>query len=190
MRRIAVLFVLTGVVVAGCGGPSQEQKDAAARERARATKLKTAAEEAAVVAVTCRQQVGGLLRALRSTESRLNVGMSFSDYGEQVGDISIGYDNMPIPRMDIDCVGGPGVAGERAFNSYRDAYNTWNSCIADYDCDTDSIDPELQRHWAKASRQTASARSSLVALETEAAEAQEAYEQQRKKAKEAEEALE
>lgn len=189
MRRFVIFIILGGLVVAGCGGPSQEQKEAAVKERAKAKKLKLSAEESAAVAVTCRQQVGGLLRALRSTESRLNVGMSFTDYGEQVGGISIGYDRMPVSRMDFDCVGGPGVAGEKAFNSYQSAYNTWNDCIGDFGCDVDSINPELQKQWAKASRQITRARSALTGLEAEAVTARENYEKQEKKAEQAEEAL-
>lgn len=190
MRRIIIFICLAGVAVAGCGGPSQEQKDAAVKARAEAKKLKRKADEAAALAVTCRQQVTPLLKALRATESRLNVGMTFADYGQQVGDVSIGYDRMPINRMDFNCIGGPGIAGEKAFNSYTAAYNTWNNCIGDFNCDTDSIDPELQKQWAKASRQTTRARSALSGLELAAVSAQDEYEMQEKKARQAEAALE
>lgn len=190
MRRIITFIVVAGLAIAGCGGPSQAKKDAAVKERAEARKLKRSAEEAAAVAVTCRQQVSALLRALRATESRLNVGMTFADYGGQVGDISVFYDKMPINRMDFECVSGPGVQAEKAFNSYQRAYNTWNDCIGDFDCDTDSINPELQKEWAKASRQITRARSALSDLDAEAISAQEAYEKQEKKAKQAEAALE
>ncbi|MCO5316712.1 MAG: hypothetical protein M9938_11215 [Solirubrobacterales bacterium] len=186
MRRTITIFILFALVLSGCGGPSQEQKDAAVKERAKARKLKSAAEDAAAVAVTCRDQVGSLLKALKDTESRLNVGMTFADYGDQVGDISVGYDQMPINQMSPDCISGPGVAGENAFNSYREAYNTWNDCIGDLGCDIDTIDPELQKKWTKASRQITRARSSLSDLETTAVIAQEDYEKQNKKAKAAE----
>lgn len=189
MRRTTIFIILVGLVFVGCGGPSQEQKDAAVRERAKAKKLKKAAEESAALAVTCRQQVGGLLRALRDTESRLNVGMNFADYGDQVGEISIGYDKVPISRMEFNCVGGPGVAGEKAFNAYRSAYDTWNDCVSDFYCDNDSINPELQKEWSKASRQITRARSGLNDLEAQAATDQDAYEEQEKKAKRAEAAL-
>lgn len=52
--------------------------------------------------VICRQRAGSLLKALKSTECRLNVGRPFAAYGVQVGNISAGYDRMPTGQMDLD----------------------------------------------------------------------------------------
>lgn len=190
MYRTFICSLVATLLLAGCGGPSQEERDAAKSARAKAKKLSRAAEEAAVVAVTCREEVGGLLKALRATDSRLTVGMTFADYGEQVGDISVAYDQMSIGQMDFNCVGGAGVAAEKAFNSYTKAYNTWNDCIGDLYCDTDSIQPELQKQWSRATRQIARARSALGSLEAEAAATRQVADDQKKTADRAEAALE
>lgn len=186
----ATLTFLAVLTLTACGGPSQEQKDAAVKARAKARKLNKEADRIAGIAITCRDQVGGLIRALRNTDSRLSVGLTFADYGSQVGSISIAYDRMPINQMDIECISKAGVKSESAFNAYREAYNTWNECIGDLYCDTDSIQPELQRKWSKASRLVVQARSALSDLELEAAMSREAADRQAKKADEAEAALE
>jgi hypothetical protein len=191
VKKTAAAFVVLAVfALTACdSGPTQEEKDAAARERTEATKLAKQADAAATLASTCRQQVGGLLKALRNTGSRLDVGMSFADYGSQVGQISVAYDRIPIGQMDLDCTMGAGVKAEKAFNSYNDAYNAWNDCIGDLYCDMDSVDPELQKNWLKADSQTRQARSALADLDADAVQARAEADQQRKKAEEAEAAL-
>lgn len=39
---------------------------------------------------------------------------------------------------------------EEAMNSYIKGDNIWGDCITDFSCSTNSIDPQLQEHWADA----------------------------------------
>jgi hypothetical protein len=186
-----VLAVLAGLLLTACGdsGPSDEEKKAAADTRAKATKLARQAEAAAAVATGCQQDLGGMLRALRNTGSRLDVGLTFADYSTQVGQISVAYDRIPFKRMDIECIAPAGVKAEKAFGSYSDAYDKWNDCIGDLYCDMDSIESDLQDKWSQADSQTRQARSALSGLEAEAVQAQAEADQQEKKADQAEAAL-
>lgn len=54
-----------------------------------------------------------------------------------------------------------GIPLEEALNAYIEAYNVWNDCIGDVDCDNDSIDPELQEQWAEATERIDDARDAL-----------------------------
>jgi hypothetical protein len=49
-------------------------------------------------------------------------------------------------------------------NSYVKADTVWNDCLTDFDCRTNSIDPQLQDHWADASSNIGDARSGLTSL--------------------------
>ena len=35
-------------------------------------------------------------------------------------------------------------------NSFIKADDLWNECLVDFGCRTESIDPQLQKHWADA----------------------------------------
>ncbi len=184
--------IVAGLFLAACGesGPTDEEKKAAADERAQATKLAREAESAAALAAGCQGDLGGMIRVLRNTGSRLDVGLTFADYSTQVGQISVAYNRIPFKRMDFECISPAGIKAEKAFNSYSDAYDQWNDCIGDLYCDMDSIESDLQGKWSKADRQTREARQALTELETQAAEAQAQADQQEKKADQAEAKLE
>lgn len=192
MKKAAVIVtVLAAFGLAACeSGPTEEEKEAAAQEQTQARQLKREANTAIAIATSCRQDLGGIIRALQNTDSRLTVGMTFDDYSNQVGQISVAYDRIPFGQLHPRCVAGPGVKAEKAFNSYTEAYNAWNDCIGDLYCDMDSIDSSLQDSWAKATRQLNKARSSLVDLEIEAVDASDKADAQKKKADQAEAALE
>lgn len=190
-KMVIVLAVLAGLVLVACGdsGPTEEEKNAAADERDKSVKFARQAESAAAIAVGCRQDLGGLIRALRNTGSRLDVGLTFADYSTQVGKMSIAYDRIPFNRMGIECISVPGIKAEKAFGSYSDAYDSWNDCISDLYCDMDSIDSSLQDSWSKADRLTNEARNGLSDLELGAVDARDRADQQERKAAEAEAAL-
>jgi hypothetical protein len=97
---------------------------------------------------SCIAELGDLVAALEDLDSRLSVGLAFATYSEKVGDLRVAYDRLDVHAVDAVClleVGGP---AEDAVNEYITAYNTWNACIEDVDCDTDSITPDLQANWA------------------------------------------
>jgi hypothetical protein len=122
------------VVASGCGGPSAAEKQA-----------KAAAQQHA----KCKADIGPFLTALKDLNSRLDVGLSFQAYSDQVGNVKVAYDRVPFKQLSLPClkVGGP---AEGALNAYISAYSVWNKCIGDTYCSTDSIDSELQGHWETA----------------------------------------
>lgn len=109
---------------------------------------------------SCGGDVDSFIRSLRVLDSRLNVGLTYPQYRDRLGDISVSYDDAisAIERGDVDrrCL-TIAVRGEKAFNLYIKAQNVWNRCIQDIGCSTDSIEPQLQRIWAKASKRVAQA---------------------------------
>jgi hypothetical protein len=131
---------LLAFAATGCGGPSKAQK-----------------------AQKCQSQIGAFVDALEELNSRLSVGLSFSDYSEKVGTVRVAYDKITPRELDPDCLDAAG-AGESAMNSYVTAYNTWNDCIGSDSCTTDSIDSDLQQDWAEAIPKVKQARSRLEAV--------------------------
>jgi hypothetical protein len=112
-------------------------------------------------AEACLSELDGLLSALQELDSRLGVGLSYSDYSERVGDVRVAYDQVNFGALELSCVTGAGSPLEDALNEHASAQNVWGDCIEDFDCDTDGIDPELQEHWSDASSAVSDAESWL-----------------------------
>lgn len=119
-------------------------------------------EEQFLLFSECKGQTGPFIRALGDLDSRLGVGMNFSEYGAAVGDARVSYDKIRFQRLDPVCTSQVGVPAEDALNAYMRAYTTWNDCIGDLYCSNDSITPSLQGEWAKATRKLAQARRGLA----------------------------
>jgi hypothetical protein len=112
----------------------------------------------------CEEQLGPLLEALEDLDARLDVGLVFQDYTNRVGDVSVEYNRIRFGALSTNCTIEVGVPLEHALNDYIRANNQWNNCIGDFGCSLDSIEPELQRQWRKATREIRKARQSLRAL--------------------------
>lgn len=102
------------------------------------------------LSAVCTSELESLVEALTDLDSRLDIGLSFSEYSERVGDAKVAYDRIDASVLDATCIEAIGTPAETALNAYIDAYNDWNDCIQDSDCSTDSIEPTLQGHWSKA----------------------------------------
>lgn len=150
---------------AGCGGsPEDGAGDPASDTRVSESdaSVVSSAVDDLVDASACTDELAPLLGSLEELDSRLSVGLSFSDYSERVGDARVAYDALDFASLSPDCIKGPGVQLEKALNSYQRAYTTWNDCIGDIDCSNDSIQGELQREWARATVQIGNARKDLL----------------------------
>jgi hypothetical protein len=101
------------------------------------------------------------MTALEDLHSRLGIGLSFQDYSDRVGDVKVAYDSVPFNQLSVACTSGVGVPAEAALNAYIRAYNTWNDCISDDYCSTDSIDSQLQGPWSSATLKITRARTAL-----------------------------
>ena len=138
-------------------GPTQAElrEQEMARERAKARRL----------ARECRDQTDELMAAIDDLAGRLQgLGLSYADYGAEVGDASSAYQALGVGRMKFECLSNVGAPLERSLNSYIQAGNVWGDCFEDFDCDVDSIDPQLQDHWAKAGVAASQAKRGLSSM--------------------------
>jgi hypothetical protein len=138
---------------------AHKAKEKRAFEAERKARLKREAEarRAAVAEYqSCRDQVDPFLKDLKTVNARLSVGITESTFSELVGAASVSHDDLDgAALVDIaqgDCLDAAGSL-ETALNKYIVAASTWNDCLYEDDyCTTDSIDPQLQRNWAAATR--------------------------------------
>ena len=161
--RFALVLAVVGVTLAaitasGCGGPSAAEKQAKAAAGAHAAHLAAYRK--------CKTQVGPFLSALEDLNSRLDVGLSFSDYGTRVGDVRVAHDAAPFDELGAACLSVVAVPAEAAMNAYVKAYNKWNNCFNDDYCTTDSISPELQAPWGTATGKIERAQAGLEQIRT------------------------
>lgn len=118
-------------------------------------------EAAQAEADECQSQIGGLLKQVQETDSRLSVGLVYAEYSRQIGNVRVAYDQVPFRQLGIECVSEVGKPLEDAMNSYTAAGDRWNDCISDFGCEQDSIDPLLQSDWLDASADLRKAESGL-----------------------------
>lgn len=167
---VACLVALTG---AACGGNDEaadrEQEEAAAEAREEAREKREAEQErqeAIAAAETCTDTFEPLLDELRELDSRLDIGLSYDEYGDKVADVKVAYDGVRFRdvRDDFACIGDVGIPAENALNQYVKAYTIWDECFGDFNCDMDSVEPEMQQHWSKATVLVSRADRSLSRL--------------------------
>lgn len=175
---VMVVALALCLAAGGCGGPSQEQKDAAVTAREDADQAQETADQAqeradqvAAVASSCQSQVKPFVRALANVDSRLGIGLNYADYGQVVSDTKVVYDRVPFGQMKFACF-NIAVPAESSMNHLIDAFETWNACFEDLYCDVDSVEPEMQSDWAKASSKLALARSRIADLQANVSDTQ------------------
>jgi hypothetical protein len=91
----------------------------------------------------------------------LAVGLSYGAYMHRVKAVQAAYDGVPVDRLGLGCLVKVGTPAERALNRYIAAANTWGDCLTSASCDSESVEPKLQRKWALASGQLSSAQEGL-----------------------------
>lgn len=107
----------------------------------------------------CRGQLRPFLGSMDALREDLAVGLSYEGYLDELGEVRDAYDRIHADRIPVDCLLVAASPGERALNRYIDAANTWGDCLATAACETESIEPELQRRWALASDLLSAAQS-------------------------------
>jgi hypothetical protein len=110
---------------------------------------------------TCRAQLHGLLGSMDELRGKLAVGLSYGAYLHEVKAVRAAYDAVPVDRLELDCLMKAGTPAERALNRYIAAANTWGDCLTRASCDSETVEPKLQRKWALASARLSSAQRSL-----------------------------
>lgn len=141
------------------------EKAEEAREQREASAAKLAAEQAVIDG--CRSTLSGFLTKLSTVDARLDVGLDLDEYGDLVGEASVAYDgiDLEVVKKHPRCLSA-GSRLENAFNKYAAMASRWNDCVfEDVSCDTDSIEPLLQRNWAQASTGIDKAKQELASME-------------------------
>jgi hypothetical protein len=147
---VPVLAVAAGAVVGVLLASSSNSGDKSGGP-AHTTTVDTAAQAAQEKYEKCKRQTAPLMQRLHELDSRLGVGLNYDEYTNKVGDVRVAYDQTTSAIGGPECLSGVGLPAEDALNEYVKASNTWGDCVDDINCDNDSIQPELQGHWAKAS---------------------------------------
>lgn len=158
MKRTVVVMLLALVAapaITACGTSDEEKREQARQEAAEKRAAKERKERARQQAAhdACASTYSDLQDAVREMNSRISVGLTYANYSTEVADVRVAYDTTDFgDEDDIDCLSTVGLPLEQALNQYVKAGNRWDECFEDIYCENDSIEAELQAHWAKASR--------------------------------------
>lgn len=120
-------------------------------------------EALAVDARQCEQQTDNLLAGLDGLETRLEIGLDYEEYLKRVGDVRVAYERIPVDDLGLECL-EVAAAAEKALRTHLEAAEVWTRCVADRNCENDSIRPKLRKTWGKASSQLEESRQALRAL--------------------------
>lgn len=101
----------------------------------------------------CDEAFTDFMSSLKEINSRLDIGMNYEEYGNQVSDTKVTYDAIDFEDLSEPCVEKVGVPAEKALNFYVDAYRSWNECIESSYCNDDKNTRELQGDWSDATFQ-------------------------------------
>lgn len=110
---------------------------------------------------TCRGQLRPFVVAMDTLRTDLAVGLSYDQYMSELRAARGAYRRIRADRLRLDCLVAAGAPAERAVNRYIEAANAWGECLATAACETASIEPRLQREWARASKLLSAAQSGI-----------------------------
>jgi len=110
---------------------------------------------------TCRSELHGLLDSMDELRGKLAVGLSYGAYLHEVKGVQAAYDRVPVDRLRLDCLVKAGAPAEQALNRYIAAADTWGHCLTLASCDSEAVEPKLQRGWALASGRLSAAQRGL-----------------------------
>jgi hypothetical protein len=171
--RLLGCALLAALLAGGCGGGGSDTttdltvaSDETARtvEKPTASPGKTKGKPRHVPAGDlCQSQLGGFVGSMDGLRRRLAVGVTYDQYVAEVRGIRSTYGEIPIDRLQIDCLAAVATPGERAFNRYIEAANDWGECVSELGCGSEAIEPVLQRRWRIASHFLSEAQDGLGA---------------------------
>ena len=145
------------LILSACGeeqSATAERAAPSAGAAAREATVMTEAQATAEVSATrrfCRAQLRGFLVSLVTLRDDLVAGLDYRSYLGEVREVRFAYEGIRTGRLGLECLIAAGTTAERAFNLYIDAANAWGDCLTTASCETSSVEPELQRRWARAS---------------------------------------
>jgi hypothetical protein len=105
--------------------------------------------------------LGSFIDSMADLRRKLAVGISYEDYLGEVQELRAAYAAIPDDRLGLGCLLAAGTPGERALNRYMAAANDWGECLTTAACETATVEPRLQRQWARASALLSAAQAGL-----------------------------
>ena len=112
----------------------------------------------------CQSQLGGFVGSMDGLRRRLAVGVTYDQYVAEVRGIRSTYGEIPVGKLQVDCLARVATPGEKAFNRYIEGANDWGGCVSELGCGTTEIEPVLQRRWRVASHFLTEAKDGLQAI--------------------------
>lgn len=158
-RWAAAALCLSVILMAACGGGTRTVTLQSAT-----TDSTPSDQPARVDYQRCQQQLGDLLHAEQQLDSRLDIGLTYDDYGNRLGDVQVEYKQVPFKQLGDTCTAEVGVPAENALNEYVKSENIWTKCFDDPDCDDSSIKDSLRQHWSKATQYVDRANRGLASM--------------------------
>jgi hypothetical protein len=154
---LATVEILLGLalILPGCGDQSAPAAGTGSAE------VRSVESGVSTPTRTCQAHLHSLLNSMDDLRGQLAVGLSYGAYLHQVKAAQAAYDGVPVDRLELGCLVKVGTPAERALNLYLGAANTWGDCLTSASCDSESVEPELQRKWALASGRLSLAQKGL-----------------------------
>lgn len=138
----AVCVSVIALVAAGCG--SHRAPSAAP------TKSTPAPTPLAVVSPACVTAMKPTVSLLIQLDTKLDNGITKTDYQTAVLSILSAYNQIPTDTLDNTCLAQVGGRAEEAMNDYINAGNDWTSCLQTAGCTNEQLQPQLRGTWHKA----------------------------------------
>ncbi len=158
----AAALLSLALILSGCGDDGTATAGGEKATSAASPKSAAASKPAiSPAAKRCGRTLGDFLDSIESMANTLAVGLDYQQYLGTVNRVRSTYTGVEADRLGIVCLSQVAAPAEGALNVYIDAANEWGDCLATPSCDTDSIEPKLQREWEGASDLLAEARAGL-----------------------------
>jgi hypothetical protein len=172
--QLFICAIVGALLLAGCGGgdegttqeltiKSRSDVKPAGKPAQPATKGKDG-QRRAPAGNLCQSQLGSFVGSMDGLRRRLAVGVTYDQYVAEVRGIRSTYGEIPIEKLQIDCLTLVATPSEKAFNRYIEGANDWGECVSELGCGTETIEPVLQRRWRIASRLLGEAQDGLDAI--------------------------
>lgn len=171
--QLSICAIFGALLLAGCGGGDEgttRELTIKSRSDVKPTGKPTqpAAKEKdsprhAPAGDLCQSQLGSFVGSMDGLRRRLAVGVTYDQYVAEVRGIRSTYGEIPIEKLQIDCLTLVATPSEKAFNRYIEGANDWGECVSELGCGTEAIEPVLQRRWRIASHFLSEAQDGLNA---------------------------
>jgi hypothetical protein len=164
-----ICTTLVALLLAGCGDGESTTTDLTIKSRPDAERTERPApaarskggQQRRTPGSVCQTQLGSFVGSMDGLRRRLAVGVTYDQYVAEVRGIRSTYGQIPIEKLQIDCLTLVATPGEKAFNRYIEGANEWGECVSQLGCATATVEPVLQRRWRIASHFLTEARDGL-----------------------------